>query len=54
LRFAPDVRFKADPNFDHGGTIDALLNSPKVRQDLASPRQDEGGEPSPRAAGEAD
>jgi ribosome-binding factor A len=55
LRFAPDVRFKADSNFDHDRTIDALLDSPKVRQDLASdPRRDEGGEPSRRAAGEAD
>lgn len=34
LRFAPDVRFKADPSFDQGCKIDALLNSPKVKQDL--------------------
>jgi ribosome-binding factor A len=55
LRFAPDVRFKADPNFDYSGKIDALLNSPKVRQDLAlNARQDEGGEPSGRTAEEAD
>ncbi len=37
LRFAPDVRFKPDPSFDYGGKIDALLNSPKVKQDLSSP-----------------
>ncbi len=34
LRFAPDVRFKADPGFDYSGKIDALLSSPKVKQDL--------------------
>jgi ribosome-binding factor A len=34
LRFAPEIRFKADPSFDYGGKIDALLASPKVRQDL--------------------
>jgi ribosome-binding factor A len=41
LRFAPEVRFKADPSFDYGGKIDALLNLPKVRQDLeAKPESD--------------
>ncbi|WP_049768158.1 30S ribosome-binding factor RbfA [Methylocella silvestris] len=34
LRFAPDVRFKADPGFEYSGKIDALLSSPKVKQDL--------------------
>src|SRR6201995_593058 len=34
LRFAPEIRFKADPSFDQGCKIDALLNSPKVRADL--------------------
>src|ERR1700723_1263989 len=34
LRFAPDVRFKPDPSFDYSCKIDALLNLPKVKQDL--------------------
>ncbi len=38
LRFAPEVRFKADPSFDQGCKIDALLNSPKVRADLEATR----------------
>lgn len=42
LRFAPDVRFKPDRSFDYGGKIDALLDSPKVRQDLS--RDDEAGD----------
>lgn len=37
LRFAPDIRFKADPSFDYGAKIDALLDSPKVRRDLDRP-----------------
>lgn len=36
LRFAPDIRFKADPSFDYGAKIDALLESPKVKRDLNS------------------
>jgi ribosome-binding factor A len=35
LRYAPDVRFKADPSFEEGAKIDALLASPKVKRDLA-------------------
>ncbi|ACB94689.1 30S ribosome-binding factor RbfA [Beijerinckia indica] len=34
LRFAPDIRFKADESFDYGDKIDALLASPQVRRDL--------------------
>jgi ribosome-binding factor A len=34
LKFAPDIRFKVDQSFDVGARIDALLDSPKVRQDL--------------------
>ena len=34
LRFAPDIRFKADPSFDYGAKIDALLESPEVKRDL--------------------
>jgi len=34
LRFAPDIRFKADPRFDDDAKIEALLGSPKVMRDL--------------------
>lgn len=34
LKFAPDVRFRADESFDEAMRIDALLNSEKVRQDI--------------------
>ncbi len=34
LKFAPDVRFRADESFDEASRIDALLNSPRVRQDI--------------------
>ena len=33
LKFAPDLRFRLDESFDEGSRIDALLDSPKVRQD---------------------
>ncbi len=35
LKFAPDVRFKLDETFDEASRIDALLDSPKVRQDTS-------------------
>jgi ribosome-binding factor A len=35
LKFAPDIRFKVDDSFDNASKIDRLLNSEKVRQDLA-------------------
>jgi ribosome-binding factor A len=34
LKFAPDVRFRADQTFDEALRIDRLLASDKVRQDL--------------------
>ena len=34
LKFAPDVRFKADSSFDNAARIDALLRAPEVRRDL--------------------
>lgn len=37
LKFAPDLRFKADKGFEMGAQIDALLRSPKVQQDIARP-----------------
>ncbi len=33
LKYAPDLRFKFDDTFDEGSRIDAILASPKVRQD---------------------
>lgn len=36
LKYAPELRFKADRGFEAGARIDALLASPKVRQDIAS------------------
>jgi ribosome-binding factor A len=35
MKFAPDLRFRLDESFDYGAKIDALLASPKVRQDLS-------------------
>ena len=34
LKFAPDVRFKADSTFDKAARIDALLRAHEVRRDL--------------------
>ena len=34
LKFAPDLRFRRDETFEEASRIDALLASPKVRQDL--------------------
>jgi ribosome-binding factor A len=34
LKFAPDIRFRSDETFAEASRIDALLASPKVRQDL--------------------
>lgn len=36
MKYAPDLRFKLDESFDYGAKMDALLATPKVRQDLAS------------------
>jgi ribosome-binding factor A len=34
LKFAPEVRFKADESFDAGAKIDALFERPEVKRDL--------------------
>ena len=34
MKFAPDIRFRIDSSFDYGAKIDAILDSPKVKQDL--------------------
>ena len=35
LRFAAKIRFRADETFDEASRIDALLNDPRVKRDLA-------------------
>lgn len=39
MRFAPELRFKLDDSFEYGAKIDALLDTPKVRQDLATAQE---------------
>lgn len=34
LKYAPDLRFRRDETFEEASRIDALLASPKVRQDV--------------------
>lgn len=34
LKFAPEIRFRFDETFEEVNRIDALLHSPKVRQDV--------------------
>ena len=36
LKYAPELRFKADRGFEAGARIDAILASPRVRADIAS------------------
>jgi ribosome-binding factor A len=36
LRFAPDIRFKADQSFGYTSKIDALLELPEVKRDLGA------------------
>ena len=43
LKFAPDLKFRVDETFDKAARIDALLDSPEVRRDLAR-TGDKGGE----------
>ena len=40
LKFAPDIRFRADERFDEAERIEKLLRTPAVQKDLA-PGQDE-------------
>ena len=37
LKFAPDIRFRADESFETGARIDAILDSPAVRRDTRPP-----------------
>lgn len=42
MKFAPDIRFRLDSSFERGAKIDAILDSPKVKQDLVGrPKEDE-------------
>ena len=59
LKFAPDIRFKVDESFVNSARIDALLNTPKVAQDLSNGESDaegsdaEGSEAEPSAPSSA-
>ncbi len=44
MKFAPDIRFKIDSSFEYGAKIDAILDSPKVKQDLDKSAPDATGE----------
>ena len=35
LKFAPDLKFRLDESFEKSAKIDALLDSPEVKRDLA-------------------
>ena len=42
LKFAPELRFRVDRGFEAGAKIDAILQSPKVAQDLGAATDGEG------------
>ncbi len=41
MKFAPDLRFRADTSFDYNASVDAILQSPQVKRDLAPRDGDE-------------
>jgi ribosome-binding factor A len=41
LKFAPDLRFRADDRFDEAERIEKLLRTPEVRRDLAPDSEEE-------------
>lgn len=41
LKYMPDVRFHLDNRFDEADKIDVLLNSPRVKQDLERPSDED-------------
>lgn len=43
MKFAPDLRFRADTSFDYSDSVDAILRSPKVVQDLVRAKDEEEG-----------
>jgi ribosome-binding factor A len=40
LKFAPEIRFQADPRFDYDEKIGALLELPQVKRDLDKGQQE--------------
>ena len=44
LKFAPDLRFRADERFDEAARIDRLLHSPAVKRDLRDEDDEKDGE----------
>ncbi len=47
LKFAPDLKFRLDESFEKSAKIDALLDSPEVKRDLAVLGDDEDQDPRP-------
>ena len=43
LKFAPEIRFRADERFDEAERIEKLLRTPEVQRDL-TPRKDRDGD----------
>jgi ribosome-binding factor A len=41
LKFAPEIRFRADERFDEAERIEKILRTPEVRRDLGSKPDDE-------------
>jgi ribosome-binding factor A len=41
LRYVPKIIFEMDKTFDYASSIDRLLNSPKVQQDIQAPEETE-------------
>ena len=41
LKFAPEIRFRADERFDEAERIEKLLRTPRVRKDLDSGEKEE-------------
>ena len=41
LKFAPDLRFRADDRFEEAARIDKLLRSPEVKRDLEKDEPDD-------------
>jgi ribosome-binding factor A len=51
LRLVPDLAFAADVSFDQASRIEALLNSPEVRRDVANRSDDDDIDDGSSAAG---
>jgi ribosome-binding factor A len=49
LKFAPELRFKVDDSFVNSAKIDALLNTPKVAQDLLEENAEHASDPDEEA-----